>query len=225
MGIKENITDWVQKLVDSGLDGVGPFDSSIKVAEQARAQTPDVEAAINRVVSKHTRTGAAAGFVTGIGGFVTLPIALPANVVEFYMQAARMVGAIASLRGHDLADEQVRTKVLMVLVGSSSDDLVTKVSSKTGTGRFTKIALKRTPPAAQLLVNKAIGLRVIRDVGEKTFSRLGRGIPLAGGAIGAALDGYAMKKIADRARQEFAALPNDALPNDALPKDALPKPE
>jgi hypothetical protein len=30
-----------------------------------------------------------------VGGFITLPVALPVNVLEFYVQATRMVGAIA----------------------------------------------------------------------------------------------------------------------------------
>ena len=32
------------------------------------------------------------GFVTGFGGFVTMPIALPVNVAEFYFVATRMTG-------------------------------------------------------------------------------------------------------------------------------------
>ena len=43
--------------------------------------------------------GAAGGFITGVGGLWAMPLALPVNVVEFYVQAARMVSAIATLRG------------------------------------------------------------------------------------------------------------------------------
>jgi hypothetical protein len=38
------------------------------------------------------------------------------------------------------------------------------------------------------------------------LSKLGRGVPLAGGVVGAALDGYLMKQIADHARREFPPL-------------------
>ncbi len=50
----------------------------------------------------HVVGGVVGGFVTGLGGFVTMPVALPVNIAEFYVQATRMVGAIATLRGYDV---------------------------------------------------------------------------------------------------------------------------
>ena len=37
-----------------------------------------------------------------------MPVAVPVNVAEFYVQATRMVGGIATLRGYDLAEPEVR---------------------------------------------------------------------------------------------------------------------
>ena len=50
------------------------------------------------IIGAHLRLAAGNGFVTGLGGFVTLPIALPANVAGFYIVATRMAGAIAAVR-------------------------------------------------------------------------------------------------------------------------------
>jgi hypothetical protein len=114
-----------------------------------------------------------------------------------------MVGAIATLRGYDVSEPRVRTAVLLALIGSKADDVLTKAGLATGGSRVTALALRRLPPAALLVVNKAVGFRLIRGVGERMLSRLGRGIPLAGGLVGAGIDGYMMGKIADHARQEF----------------------
>ena len=46
-------------------------------------------------------------------------------------------------------------------------------------------------------------LRLMRGVSEKLLSRLGRGVPLAGGIVGGGIDGFMMKKIADHAMKEF----------------------
>ena len=151
----------------------------------------------------HVITGGIGGFVTGLGGFVTMPIALPVNVFEFYVQATRMVGAIAHLRGYDVNQPRIRTAVLLTLIGSSADDVLAKAGLSTGGGRLTSLALKRLPPAALLVINKGVGFRLLRGVGEKVLAKLGRGIPLAGGVVGAGLDGYLMKKIADQASHEF----------------------
>lgn len=196
----------VQMLLDVGLDGRGPIDSARKVAEEALAEAGSAEAAVSKVARGALIGGGVGGFVTGLGGFVTMPVALPVNVAEFYVQATRMVGAIATLRGYDLSDERIRTAVLLTLVGSKSEDVLKKAGITTASGRVASIALKNLPPAALMVINKAIGFRLMRGVGEKALSRLGRGVPVAGGIVGGGLDAWMMKKIADHAMKEFPAV-------------------
>ena len=197
----------VAMLVDTGLDGRGPLSSAREVADEALAKAGgDREQAINRLARSTVLTGGVGGFVTGLGGFVTMPVSLPVNVAEFYLQAVRMVGGIASLRGYDVAEPRVRTAVLLTLVGSDSEEVLAKAGMATAGSRVTSYALKGLPPAALMVVNKAVGFRLMRGVSEKLLSRFGRGIPLAGGLVGAGIDGFMMKKIADHAMQEFPAV-------------------
>jgi len=201
------VMDLVRILLDAGLDGIGPIDSATQVAGKARRYGTDVDGAIDKVVRSHIRNGTVGGFVTSVGGFATMPVALPANVLEFYVQATRMVGAIATLRGYDVKDPQVRTAVLLTLAGVKADDVLSKAGLGTGVGRVTTFALRRLPPAALMMVNKAIGFRLLRGVGERFLTKLGRGIPVVGGLVGAAIDGRMMKRVADQARKEFPPLP------------------
>lgn len=201
------VARFVQVLLDAGLDGVGPLSSATEVAHTAADKTRSTEAAVARVARMHLVTGGIGGFLTSVGGFVTMPVALPVNVVEFYVQATRMVGAIATLRGYDVQDPQVRTAVLLTLVGSHADEVLAKAGLTTGAGRVASLATGKLPPAALLFVNKAIGFRLARGLGEKAFIRLGRGVPLVGGAVGGGVDGWMMKKIADHAMAQFPPLP------------------
>jgi hypothetical protein len=197
----------VDLLVDVGLAGRGPLPPVEQVAVQALAKTGgDREKAIAAIARRHTLTGGIGGFVTGLGGFVTMPVSLPANVAEFYLQAVRMVGGIATLRGYDVDDPRVRTAILLTLVGSDAEDVLKKTGMTSATGAVTSYALKGLPPAALMIVNKAVGFRLLRGVSEKVLARFGRGIPLAGGVLGGGVDGWMMKKIADHAMQEFPAL-------------------
>lgn len=132
-----------------------------------------------------------------------MPIAIPANVLEFYTQATRMVGAIATLRGYDVKEPQVRTAVLLTLVGSKAEDILGKAGVTSASGRVTNFALRKLPAPALMMVNKAIGFRLLRGVGEKFLTKLGRGVPIVGGLVGAGLDAVMMKRIADQARKEF----------------------
>ncbi|WP_248579498.1 EcsC family protein [Nocardioides sp. InS609-2] len=200
------INKLVATLLNTGLDGVGPIASATEYAARASKSAGDAESAIDKVVRTTTMRGAAGGFVTGLGGFVTMPIALPVNVLEFYVQATRMVGAIASLRGYDVSDARVRTAVLLTLVGSDADDVLAKAGLTTGGGRVASMAFKRLPPPALMVVNKAVAFRLLRGVGGKLFSRLGRGVPVVGGVVGGGLDGWMMRRIAKQAREEFPAL-------------------
>jgi hypothetical protein len=196
----------VQLLMDVGVDGVGPLKSAREVADDMRADTRTTEAAVSKIARTSVVRGAVGGFVTSVGGFVTMPVALPLNVAEFYIQATRMVATIAILRGYDIDDPRVRTAVLLALVGSDADEVLAKAGLATGGGRMVGLATRQLPPAGLLIVNKAIAFRLLRGVGEQAFAKLGRGVPLLGGLVGGGIDTWMMKRIADHAMGEFPPL-------------------
>ncbi len=194
----------VRKIVDVGIEGVGPFDSAAEVVQAARGEHDTVEAAIHAVVRNHLKLAAAGGFATGVGGLITMPIALPANVVGFYALAARMAASIADLRGYDSDTDDTRTALMLTLLGADADDVLAK-AGVVGGGTMGSIALNRVPKAAAMVINKGVGFRVATRLGSRTMARLGRAVPLAGGVIGAGLDTFLMKRIADSVREEFPA--------------------
>ena len=138
----------IEVLLDAGIDGLGPLKSARELADLARRDTRTTEGAVKKIVRSHVVKGGVGGFVTGVGGFVTMPIALPANVVEFYVGATRMVAGIATLRGYDLDDPQVRTAVLLALIGSEADEVLAKAGLTGGTGKVVGLVGQQLPPAA-----------------------------------------------------------------------------
>jgi hypothetical protein len=192
----------VERLMDVGIDGRGPFGSAQRVADLARAEHVNVEQAIDSMVRSHLRLAAANGFVTSLGGLVAMPVALPANVVGFYLIATRMVAGIASTRGHDIRQSQVRSAILLALVGADADDLL-KRAGDVGTGWLVNLTAQRLPGPALMAVNKGVAFRLLSQAGKKSLPRFGRAVPLVGGVVGAGLDTYLLKRIAGHARQEF----------------------
>jgi len=192
----------IERLLDVGIDGKGPFDSAQKIADVALAEHAGADQAIDAIVRTHLKLAAAGGFVTSLGGFVTLPVALPANVLEFYLVATRMVASIASARGYDIRQPEVRSAVLLALVGADADDLLSKAGVTT-TGRLANLAAQRLPGPALMVVNKAVGFRIMTEFGKKSLTRLGKAVPLVGGVVGAGLDTYLLHRIADYSRHEF----------------------
>ena len=201
----EGVTRVVERLMDVGIDGKGPFDSAQRIADLAMAEHSEAERAIDAMVRSHLKLAAAGGFVTSLGGFVTLPIALPANVLGFYLVATRMVAAMAATRGYDLRRPEVRSAVLLALVGADADDLLRKLPPLSGvsTGRLANLAVQRLPGPALMAVNKGVGFRLVSQVGKKSLTRFGKAVPLVGGVVGAGVDTFLLKRIADHARREF----------------------
>ena len=201
-GLTASATRFVERLLEVGIDGRGPLDSAQSVADKARATSAGADSAIDLVVRRHMKLAAAGGFVTGVGGLFTLPVALPVNVAEFYLVATRMVAAVACLRGYDLRQPEVRSAVLLALVGADSDDLLQK-AGLTSSDRLATLAAERMPGPALMMVNKAVGFRLLSQIGRKSLPRFGKAVPLVGGAVGAGVDTYLLVRVAAHARHEF----------------------
>ena len=194
---------FVEGVLDSGIDGRGPFDGASEIAARALKSAGTPEAAVAEVISSHVKLGSAFGFVTSIGGFVTLPVSLPANVVGFYLLATRMTASVAKLRGYDIDDPQIRSAILLTLVGAESEDLLRKAGVVAPTSAVTNLAAQRLPGPALMVVNKAVGFRLLTQAARNTLSRFGRIVPFVGGAIGAGLDGLLMRSVGKQAEKEF----------------------
>ncbi len=192
----------VRRVLDVGIDGARGLDSAPRIAQDALRRHRDPERAIDAVIAMHRRMILAGGFVTGLGGFVTMPAALPANVVEFYVVTARMAAAVAVMRGYDVDDPAVRTAVLLALVEGDPEPVLRRVGAA-GSGRLMATGAHALPPATRMMLHKAIGFRLVRQVGERTLAGLGRAVPLAGGVVGAGVDGYLYAHIAATARRRF----------------------
>lgn len=196
-------TSFVQQLARGALDGVGPLAPAHEVARQARMDHATAEEAIDAVVADHTRLAAMNGFLTGLGGFIVLPVAVPANLLGFYTVAARMTAAIAALRGHDLEATGTRLAVLAALTGDDLGRLLGGAGIVLPATGVTSAWLRRMAPSTTTMVNKAIALRLLVGTGERTLVRFGRAIPMVGGLIGGTVDVALIRSIAKHARAVF----------------------
>lgn len=196
----------VRNLLDVGIDGRGFFDSAVSVGDDALLKAGgNAERAIDEIVGKHIKLAGANGFVTNLGGFATMLVALPANVFGFYVLATRMAASVAHVRGHDLQRAEVRSAVLLSLVGADAQDLLAKAGMVAPGGRLTSFATQRLSGPALMVVNKAVGFRILSQAGKGVFARFGRAVPVVGGAVGAGLDVWLLDQLADHVRAEFPA--------------------
>ena len=113
------LAEW---LAERSIAGVSPLEGAASLAERYRidASYRDTDARVDALIRWETAKNFTAGFITGLGGVLTLPVAIPGSVAASWLIQARMAAAIASLYGHDPRSDRVRTVVLLALVGDAT---------------------------------------------------------------------------------------------------------
>jgi len=195
----KEVTD---KLSNVGIDGWGQWKGSIQVAEEHLATHGDVEKAIDRLITTHVRLATSTGFVTGLGGLLTMPVALPADLTVLWLTQARLGGAIAHLRGYDVRSEEVRSVVLLSLIGSSAAEALSQAGIQIGT-KAAISAIKQVPGRVLIQINKAVGFRLITRAGTKGVVNLTKLAPVVGGVVGGGINFASTRAVGAWAKQNF----------------------
>lgn len=193
-----------RQFLDRAIDGFTGFPGAREVARRHLSRRREVDRAIDDTVDQHVRLAGAQGFVTNIGGLVTMPVAIPANLAGIALLQVRMVAAMLHLRGYDVADPRVRTAVLMTLLGE--DDVRQAVKAGTFPGSPHDIAVSSGDGDPRLLdriasdVTAALATRI---AGKHATLTVAKRVPVLGGAVSAGVDAYSTYVIGRYADREF----------------------
>ena len=142
------------------------------------------------------------GFVTGLGGIVTLPVGVPSALGASWLIQARMAGAIARIYGHDLAEERVRTLILLSLAGDVAKQAMSDLGLDLGS-KLPQSAMKQVPGRALVEINKRIGLQLLTKAGQRGLAQFPKAIPVVGGVVGGAFDAVVCRMVGRTARKLF----------------------
>ena len=208
------VLDTIYKSALNGVPKVSRSVDKMVTDYMSKAKSPD-EAAKALAKWQVMKCGTS-GFVTGLGGLITLPVAIPANISSVMYVQMRMIACIAKMGGYDATSDQVQTMVYMCLTGTTASDLVKMGLIKTGT-KSLEAAIKKIPGAALVKINQKIGFRFITKFGEKGVINLGKMLPFVGGVIGGGMDVVSTSIIAKNAIRMFMEGEN---PDDTLPTEA-----
>jgi hypothetical protein len=189
-----------------GLKGIPGVDGVEDLAQSYSAHHCCADDAIDSLISWQIAKASTAGFITGIGGILTLPVAIPANLAGVLYIQIRMIGAIAHLRGYDVRSDQVRTLAFACLAGSAALDILKDLGISIG-AQLTRQMIFRISGEVLKRINRAVGFRLVTKAGTRGVVNLVKVVPIAGGLVGGALDAAATKVIGQTAKQVFVPLP------------------
>jgi hypothetical protein len=193
------ILEWI---ADAGINGLWMLPSAEKAAEDHLKNAASVEDAINSVIAWRTTYAAGAGFVTGVGGIAAMPVTIPAGLAASYAFGANTVATIAYLRGYDIRSEQVRTSILLCLIGEAGEEIL-KTAGITISTKISQNIIKQIPGKVLIEINKKIGFRLITKAGEKGVINLMKLVPLVGGVVGGTFDGMFVNTCGQTAKNVF----------------------
>ncbi len=191
--------EWAYAKAVNGVVGLG---SAEELAQEYLKEGDSLPEQINNLIRWQNAKAGTSGFPTGIGGILTIPVTLPANITSILYIQLRMIAAIAIMCGYDVKDDKVKTLAYSCLVATSSAEIVKNLGIKIGE-KIAVSMLKKLPGALITKINQTVGFRLLTRFGQKGAINLIKGVPLLGGVIGAALDIVSTNTVGNVARDLF----------------------
>lgn len=140
--------------------------------------------------------------LTGLGGIIIMPVAIPANIATVLYVQIRMVAAVAIMGEYDVRDDRVKALAYACLAGNAAKDILKETGIIIGSKISTQL-IKSISNETIIAINKRVGFKLLTKFGQKGTINLGKMIPLVGGVIGGALDGISTNIVGNIARETF----------------------
>lgn len=160
--------------------------NALELADEYRQRSSSLTEASSRLIKDEVLKIGGIGFISSLGGLVSLP-GLPLNIGISWAMQLRIVNALAYLGGRDLESEDVRSLSLVLLLGEKA-----KMFLRQGiTSEGIRVVMKKLVPQ---LAAKVSG------------KGLGRMVPIVSGVVGASMDLWMAYSVARIAQQTFLGL-------------------
>ena len=187
---------------EKAVNGVAGLDSAYDLANDYMKTNDSLYNQANSLIRWQNTKAGTSGFLTGLGGIITLPIAIPANVASVMYVQIRMIAAIAHMGGHNLNDDRVRSLVFVCLTGNAAKDILKDIGIVVGK-KIAQNSIKNISGKTITAINQKVGFRLLTKFGEKGVINLGKAVPLLGGLIGASFDSLTTNTVGNIARDTF----------------------
>lgn len=193
----------LRQLLDAAINGVGRVPGAKATAANALVKHGSVEPALDSLVTLHIRMATAQGVITNLGGLWTAPLLLPANIAGLAIVQIRLVASIAHLRGYDIDDPRVRTAMALCLLGE------TGVKGMIDRNEIPTVPLAiATAPVFDASLDRLVAEKVFGDLsgrlgGRQAIVLIARRVPVLGGGVSGALDGWFTSSVGAYSRTQF----------------------
>ena len=193
-----SMTSILNNIYDSAING-----RAVELANEYIERYGRTELAIDKLVSCQRRKCTTTGFVTGLGGLVSIPVTLPADLYSSLVIQVNMIVAIAVIRGYDVHSEEVKTLVYLCIVGNSIGDVLKQAGIKAVTDYTAKTIIPKLTVMVSQRIAVKVGSKLVVKASAKGLSNAAKMIPVLGGLIGGAYNYAEVSTYANIARERF----------------------
>jgi hypothetical protein len=195
---------FVHQALDRAIKGVGPLVGAAAAGEkQLEEHKGDIDEAIKDLIENHVRMAGGQGFLTNIGGLVTMAVMVPANITGLALIQCRLVAAILHLRGYDLDDRRTRNAIMASLLGEDRMLSMIKKKKLPGTPMALATAPVHDPHLDNVMANEVASELITKVAGKRVAVTVARRVPVVGGLVGAGTDGFSTWQIGRYVDREF----------------------
>jgi uncharacterized protein (DUF697 family) len=183
---ESKISKTLNYVYDKASEGLFNMESAAEMAKLYMEKYPDNKlAAAESLIRAQNVKSATSGFITGFGGLITMPVAIPINLASVLYIQVRMIMAVAIIGGHNVKEDQVKALIFACLAGSKARELL----KEAGVQIAQKFVLQSISADVILRINRMVGFNLIAKFGGKGIIKLSKAMPVLGGIIGGAIDG------------------------------------
>jgi hypothetical protein len=161
-------------------------DSVREYVAQLRAAHPDADSdeLAAGVVSRRALKAGGIGAITGLGGMVTLPVAIPANLVGTWRVQTTMLAVIAEIYDAEFEVDDF----FLVLGGSAVTEAMKQFGVLAGKDVTKRMVEKHVTRETMKAINRVVSRQIITKAGTKSATSFMKLVPLVGAPVGFAFD-------------------------------------
>ncbi len=128
------------------------------------------------------------GAITGMGGLITLPVSIPADLTLSWRIQASMAFSIAYVYGHTKDTTDLKTDLYLILAGDSAKEALKRIGIEVSKSVTKKAVQKYITRDVMIKIWKVVGQKIITKAGEKSLTSFMKMVPLVGAPVGFAFD-------------------------------------
>lgn len=200
---QDTLTSTLDLLYDKAVHGITGMDTAEELALPYMVEGKTKEEQSDSLIRWQNAKSGTSGFVTGLGGIITLPVAIPANLLSVMYIQIRMIAAIAHIYGHDIKSDKVKTLVFLCLTGQAAMDILKDTGIQIG-NKFALKLLKELPAKTLNEINKKVGFKLLTKFGDKGVINIVKTVPIVSGIISGTFDAVSTNTIGNVSKKVFS---------------------